>query len=114
MNARNRQLRVLSPGQLDEIVRRLAAALAPRWIYLFGSHAYGQPHQDSDIDLMVVLPGPVPPVPECYGRGCACLRGIGLPIELHFASLDGFNRRRAVPGSLEQEIADRGALVYGN
>jgi len=104
----------LTDEQLDEIVRRLVAALAPQRIYLFGSHAYGQPRQDSDVDLMVVLPGPVPPVPECYGRGCACLRGMGLPIELHFANLDGFNRRRAVRGTLEQEIAQRGALAYGN
>lgn len=104
----------LTEEQLAEIVRRLVDALSPQRIYLFGSHAYGQARQDSDIDLMVVLPGPVPPVPECYGRGCACLRGMCLPIELHFASLDGFNRRRTARGSLEHEIAQRGTLVHGN
>lgn len=114
MSNNNETPSALTEEQLDEIVRRLVDALAPERIYLFGSYAYGQPRQDSDIDLMVVLPGPVPPVPECYGRGCACLRGMGLPIELHFASLDGFNRRRTVRGSLEHEIGRRGTLVHGN
>ncbi len=38
---------------IDEIVRRLIKH-NPLSIYLFGSHAYGVPHKDSDIDLMVV------------------------------------------------------------
>jgi hypothetical protein len=104
----------LTRERLDEIVRRLVAALAPARVYLFGSHAYGQPHQGSDVDVMVVLPGPVPPVSVCYRQGYACLRGMGLPIELHFASLDGFDRRRTVRGSLEHEIGQRGSLVYAN
>jgi uncharacterized protein len=37
-----------------EIVRRLVAEYAPEKIILFGSYAYGEPHADSDIDLLVV------------------------------------------------------------
>lgn len=114
MSESRKEATPVTPEQLDEIVRRLVAALAPRRIYLFGSQAYGQPHQESDIDVMVVLPGSVPPVSVCYRQGCACLRGMSLPVELHFASLHGFDRRRTVRGSLEHEIAQRGTLVYAN
>jgi predicted nucleotidyltransferase len=42
------------------LIRRFARAVAdqfrPDKIILFGSHAYGRPHADSDVDLMVVMP----------------------------------------------------------
>lgn len=36
--------------------RRVAERFGPEKIILFGSHAYGQPHADSDVDLLVVMP----------------------------------------------------------
>jgi predicted nucleotidyltransferase len=41
-------------------IRRFARQIAERFhpdkIILFGSHAYGQPHEESDVDLMVIMP----------------------------------------------------------
>ncbi|MFN0075494.1 MAG: nucleotidyltransferase domain-containing protein [Prosthecobacter sp.] len=34
----------------------IAAACKPQRIILFGSHAYGKPNEDSDVDVLVVLP----------------------------------------------------------
>src|SRR5438105_6098516 len=36
--------------------RAIAAAFHPDQIILFGSYAYGTPHEDSDVDLLVVMP----------------------------------------------------------
>src|SRR5689334_19418540 len=42
------------------VIRRYARAIAeefrPEKIILFGSYAYGTPHEDSDVDLLVVMP----------------------------------------------------------
>src|SRR6266446_2922063 len=42
------------------VIRRFARAVAamfrPEKIVLFGSHAYGTPHDDSDVDILVVVP----------------------------------------------------------
>lgn len=42
------------------VIRRYARAIAeefrPDQIILFGSHAYGTPNEDSDVDLLVVMP----------------------------------------------------------
>ena len=42
------------------LIRRYARAIAeefrPDKIIVFGSHAYGTPHEDSDVDLLVVMP----------------------------------------------------------
>jgi uncharacterized protein len=43
-----------------QVIHRYARAIAARFhpdaIILFGSHAYGTPHADSDVDLLVVMP----------------------------------------------------------
>ena len=42
------------------VIRRYARAIAdefhPEKIILFGSHAYGTPNEDSDVDLLVIMP----------------------------------------------------------
>jgi predicted nucleotidyltransferase len=42
------------------VIRRFARQVAeqfhPDQILLFGSYAYGQPHADSDVDILVVMP----------------------------------------------------------
>src|SRR2546422_1627835 len=42
------------------VIRRFAREVAQRFrpekIILFGSYAYGQPHADSDVDILVVMP----------------------------------------------------------
>ena len=41
-------------------IRRFAREVAERFhpdkIILFGSHAYGKPHADSDVDILVIMP----------------------------------------------------------
>ena len=39
-----------------EFARRIADRFRPEKIVLFGSHAYGTPTPDSDVDLLVVMP----------------------------------------------------------
>jgi predicted nucleotidyltransferase len=42
------------------VIRRFARTVAERFrpdkIILFGSHAYGTPHADSDVDILVIMP----------------------------------------------------------
>lgn len=42
------------------VIRRFARDVVERFhpekIVLFGSHAYGRPHEDSDVDILVVMP----------------------------------------------------------
>src|SRR5438309_2729989 len=42
------------------LIRRYARQVAERFqpdkIILFGSHAHGTPHEDSDVDLLIIMP----------------------------------------------------------
>ena len=52
--------RLISPMVSMPDIKRycdaIAAAFKPRRIILFGSHACGQPTEDSDVDVLVVMP----------------------------------------------------------
>jgi uncharacterized protein len=37
-------------------VRQVVERFRPQRVILFGSHAYGKPHEDSDVDLLVIMP----------------------------------------------------------
>src|SRR6187399_2905017 len=39
-----------------QFARDVALLFEPERIILFGSHAYGTPHADSDVDILVVMP----------------------------------------------------------
>jgi predicted nucleotidyltransferase len=41
---------------IRRFARRIAKQFQPRKIILFGSYAYGKPHAESDVDLLVVMP----------------------------------------------------------
>ena len=42
--------------QIRDFSRRIAEEFKPERIILFGSYAWGEPTEDSDVDLLVVLP----------------------------------------------------------
>src|ERR1700732_4656238 len=41
---------------IRRFARQVAERFHPEKIVLFGSYAYGTPHEDSDVDLLVVMP----------------------------------------------------------
>lgn len=47
---------MISRKAIQQYCDAIAAAFKPRKIILFGSYAYGTPHEDSDVDVMVVMP----------------------------------------------------------
>lgn len=47
---------MISRKAIQQYCDAIAAAFKPRKIILFGSYAYGKPTEDSDVDVMVVMP----------------------------------------------------------
>ncbi|HQG42070.1 MAG TPA: nucleotidyltransferase domain-containing protein, partial [Spirochaetota bacterium] len=40
---------------IDELANVIKKEFSVQKIILFGSHAYGQPHKDSDVDICVIM-----------------------------------------------------------
>jgi uncharacterized protein len=47
---------MIEMDRIQSLSNRIVRAFKPRRIVLFGSHAYGVPRADSDVDLLVVMP----------------------------------------------------------
>lgn len=105
-------MKVLSEGVLEEIIRRLVAEFDPEAIYLFGSHAWGEPEEDSDVDLMIVVPWNRTPTHHDCVRAHESLWEIDVPKDILIRTRARFERFRPVRASLEYKIAKRGRLLY--
>jgi len=98
--------------QLDEIVRLLVETLSPQRIIFFGSHAYGRPHEDSDVDIMVIIADDAPNRFELAKQAYAAVRDVETPVELHFCRAAMFERFATVVGSFQREVKQRGRVLY--
>jgi predicted nucleotidyltransferase len=106
-------MKTIPPGLLEEMTRRLAAEFQPEAVILFGSHAWGQPSADSDVDLLVILPGDTPPHVQDESRAYRCLRGLPTSKDILLKSRAQVERYRRVPASLERRIMEHGKVLYG-
>jgi predicted nucleotidyltransferase len=104
---------VAMQNQIDLIRDSVLRIVPAEAIYLFGSHAYGTPRDDSDIDIYVVVPDDTVDLTERYAdiRGLLC-ENKTVPLDLLIGRSSVFNRRKIAP-TLERVIAEKGALLYG-
>jgi predicted nucleotidyltransferase len=100
-------------GRLQEIASRLANEFHPEQIILFGSHAWGAPHSDSDLDLMVIVDdSPERPIQRAI-RAHLCLKDVPVPKDIIVRTRREYERLRHAPCSLENRIFREGKIVYG-
>ena len=106
-------MKTISQDLLNEVTSRLAAEFQPEQVWLFGSHAWGQPDEGSDLDLLVVVrQSDETPVRRAQ-RAHRCLRGLGIAKDILGMTRAELERFRNVRSSLEAEILERGRLIYG-
>lgn len=100
--------------RLEPYLRLLVERLQPEKIVLFGSYAYGEPTEHSDVDLLVVR------------RGIACEKASNMEIRRLFHEVKGdrppftilsktperIANRLAEKSPLYEEILDRGIELY--
>jgi len=104
---------MIPQGLLEDAVERLKAEFAPEEIYLFGSHAWGTPTEDSDLDLMVILPQSDERPIRRDQRAQHCLGRLPYSIDILVRTRHEVNRVREVPGSLTRAVLETGRKIYG-
>jgi len=96
-----------------EIVRRLVDEFHPEMIYLFGSHAWGNPTSGSDMDLLVIVGNSRQKPIQRAVRAQKSLRGVKVAIDVLVKTRREFERYTSVKASLEAQITREGKLLYG-
>ena len=98
---------------LETVVQRLVEGLHPERIILFGSHAWGEPDADSDIDLLVIVPESDLSPPRRATQARRCLRGLPSAFDILVRTRDEVTRWEAVNESLLSMIVRKGVALYG-
>lgn len=88
----------------------IAAAFKPRRIILFGSYAYGKPDEDSDVDVMVVMPK------NRYRRDLGWRIPVkvppGFPVDVLVEREDRLQRRIADGECFILDVTEKGKVMY--
>ena len=85
----------------------------PEEIYLFGSHAWGTPHDDSDVDLMVIVRDSAERPIQRMRRAHHCLGDLDMSKDVFVQTRAEFDRYRHLRASLQHQIVQSGRKLYG-
>ena len=94
---------------IRDFARRVAKQFQPERIILFGSHAYGQPHSDSDVDILVVMPARNE-IDQSVRIELACEPCF--PLDIIVRTPENIRWRLAEGDSFLREIVSRGKVLY--
>ncbi len=98
-------------ASIQKYADAIAREFRPQKIILFGSHAYGQPTADSDVDLMVVMPKH-----RRSRRTAADIRVrlgyAGFPLDLLVWTPERLRDWSRAGDSFARDILDRGQVLY--
>ena len=106
-------MKTISRDLLQTATQRLVAEFQPEQIWLFGSHAWGTPHEGSDADLMVVVPQSEERAIKRMQRAHRCLRGIGFPKDVLVPTRAEVDRYKHLRASLFHQVLAKGRKLYG-
>ena len=112
-DAGKKNVKTLEASLLPTATQRLVAEFQPDQVWLFGSHAWGSPHWDSDVDFLVIVPQSNETPIRRSQRAHRCLRGLRMPKDVLVETRQEVDRVREFKTSLENLIFRRGRRLYG-
>lgn len=97
---------------IRRVAGRIALTVRPLKIILFGSHAYGRPKRDSDLDILVVMPHRVRDRFAGYMRVEKAVGEHVWPLDILVRGADEVESRLKIGDSFMREIVNRGKVLY--
>jgi uncharacterized protein len=101
---------MISLGQIQAFSQQIAEKFQPERIILFGSYAYGQPTEDSDVDLLVILPFEEMPVQKAI----AIRKQVKspFPLDLMARTAEQIQQRLEMGDFFIRDIMEKGRVLY--
>ena len=112
---------MISQDKIQSVVNLLVKVYDPMTIYLFGSYAWGEPNEDSDLDFMVIVPDEI--VVDFDYRRAKSKRVdetfyktdyLNFPVDILVNTESKFFSRSSHPSTLQFKILNEGKEIYGN
>ena len=97
-------------SDIKELTEKIQREFKPEKIILFGSHAWGNPGDDSDVDLLVILSYQGKP-----WRTASAIRErlqVRFPLDIMVRNAEQVQARLALNDSFLTDVMTRGKVVY--
>jgi predicted nucleotidyltransferase len=101
---------MVSFADIQELSEKIQREFKPDKIILFGSYAWGTPGENSDVDLLVILP-----YQGKAWRTAASIRERiqpGFPLDILVRNAEQVQARLAMHDTFLTDITQRGKIVY--
>lgn len=106
-------MKILDENLLETATQRLVAEFQPEQVWLYGSHAWGSPNEDSDVDFMVVVRDSDESAVRRSQRAHRCLRGLRMPKDIVVPTRSQVERYKHLRASLFHQVLANGRKLYG-
>ena len=106
-------MKTLDENLLQAATQKLVAEFQPEQIWLFGSHAWGTPTEDSDVDFCVIVSDSDEKSIRRAQRAHRCLRGLRMPKDIIVPTRAQVERYKHLKASLFHQVLARGRKLYG-
>jgi predicted nucleotidyltransferase len=101
---------MIEMDQIESLSKRIAREFRPVRIILFGSYAYGEPTDDSDVDILVILPFTGKPVYKAIEIRAKVDPHI--PVDLIVRTPQQVKERVAMNDWFMRDIVEKGRTLY--
>jgi predicted nucleotidyltransferase len=99
---------ILTENAIRDAVERILQVARPSKVILFGSCARGDASPNSDLDLMVIMPGQ----PDKVAEMIRLRRAVGTGVDVLVFSAEEAERRGQVPGTVVYWANKEGKILY--
>ena len=101
---------MIDMDRIESLSQRIAEEFRPDRIILFGSYAYGEPTEDSDVDILVVMPFAGKPVYKAIEIRTKI--DPRFPVDLIVRTPQQVEERVAMNDWFMREIVEEGRTLY--
>ena len=102
----------LNRETIEAITQLIVERFQPEQVILFGSVARGEEDENSDLDLMVVLPHNDEEGRDGYAIRLAIAENFVLPVDILIRSADVLTRYRQNPNSMLSRMLENSEVLY--
>jgi len=97
---------------VQKMLKRLVEVYQPQTIFIYGSMAWGTPHQHSDIDLLIIVDHSDETPYNRILKGTKALRGLRVPKDILVYTRAEFEEMAGDRASLCYKIKQEGIKAY--
>lgn len=103
---------MITQKQIDQIVKTIVNEYRPSKIILFGSFAYGNPTEDSDLDLLIIKDDDVPKI-QRNRKVRRILKDFSIPVDIIVKTNQEFENLKNIIGTVIYPANKYGKVIYG-